>query len=172
MTSVVMSSVFMTRDVMTNTVAPHLLDELLLCKRFTRGREDFMADSAIKSPCWHRVLNLWPSNPVLFALQPYLPCRGWPFSWLLTVFKLSPLVWWSPLTMSAPFAGTRTPSPAPGRSTFSYSRASRDWATILPIRSTPSWLILVRASRRCRGATPPTRPTLSSSTKPPHLDAG
>ena len=36
----------------------HLTHEFILCTQIAIRRPDF----TVKSPCWHRVLNLWPSN--------------------------------------------------------------------------------------------------------------
>ena len=44
----------------------HLAQELILCMLITRGGVDFNGDSAVKSPCRRRVLNLSPSDPGLF----------------------------------------------------------------------------------------------------------
>ena len=42
----------------------HPTREMILCIQITKGRVDFNGDSALKSPCWLWVLNLWPSFPV------------------------------------------------------------------------------------------------------------
>ena len=46
----------------------HLTHELILGIQIIWGRVDFNGDSTVKSHCWHRVSNLWPSNPGLLWL--------------------------------------------------------------------------------------------------------
>ena len=36
----------------------HLSHEVIMCLQITRAREDFNGDSAVKSLCWHQILNL------------------------------------------------------------------------------------------------------------------
>ena len=57
-----------------NSQPMHLTHKLILCSQITWGRVDNSWDSAVKSPCWHWVLNLWPSNRDLlrFAAVPSL----------------------------------------------------------------------------------------------------
>ena len=43
----------------------HLTHELIMCIQITRGKVHFNRDSTVKSPCWHQVLSLWPSDPDL-----------------------------------------------------------------------------------------------------------
>ena len=44
----------------------HLTHELILSIQIKRGKVHLNGDSTVKSPCWHQVLNLWPSDPDLF----------------------------------------------------------------------------------------------------------
>ena len=44
-----------------NSQSIHLKHELILCLQITRGRVHLNGDSTAKHPCWHQVLNLWPS---------------------------------------------------------------------------------------------------------------
>ena len=66
-----------------------------------RGRVDFKGDTAGKSPCWHQVSNLWPSDPDLlwFAAIPslqdlaiFMASHGrapfkWPVLWGTTLLQ-------------------------------------------------------------------------------------
>ena len=49
------------------TVSQYISHVNWYCTRIqiTRGRVDFKGDCTVKSPCWHWVLNLWPSDPDL-----------------------------------------------------------------------------------------------------------
>ena len=51
----------------------HLTHELVLSTQITRGRVDFNEESTMKSPCWHRVFNLWPSDPDLHSFKTLEP---------------------------------------------------------------------------------------------------
>ena len=44
----------------------HLTHELILSIQIKRGKVHLNWDSTVKSPCWHQVSNLWPSDPDLF----------------------------------------------------------------------------------------------------------
>ena len=46
----------------------HLTNELILCILITRGRVHFNGYSTVKSPFWHQVLNLCPSDPKFLRL--------------------------------------------------------------------------------------------------------
>ena len=116
-----------------------LTHELILCIQITRGRVHFNRDSTAKSPCWHRVLNLWPSNPDLlwFAAVPSLqdlaifmaPHGRAPFKW--------PVLWGTALQQSPASCLEHSPD---------FCRAGTTWKSLPPIclayklpRQSPAW---------------------------------
>ena len=104
----------------------HLTHESILCIQFTRGRVLFYGDSTAKSPYWHRVLNLWPSDPELLPFAAVLslqdlatfmaPCGWAPFKW--------PVLWGTALQQSPANCLEHSPD---------FPRACTPWKSLPPI---------------------------------------
>jgi hypothetical protein len=104
----------------------HLTYELILCIQITRGRVHFNGDSTAKSPCWHRVSSLWPSDPDLlrFAAVPSLqdlaifmaPHGRAPFKW--------PVLWGTAFQQSPASCPEHSPD---------FPRACTPWKSLPPI---------------------------------------
>ena len=104
----------------------HLTHELILCIQIKRGRVHFNRDSTAKSPCWHQVLNLWPSHPDLLqsAAIPSLqdlaifmaPHSRAPFKW--------PVLWGTALQQSPASCPEHRPDSP---------RACMPWKSLPPI---------------------------------------
>ena len=82
---------------------------LILCMQNTRGRVVFNRVSVVKSPCWHWVLILWPSNPDLLCFAAVHVLQDFViFTALLSLFFHAGMVNSSPILWSY-FGGQLTP---------------------------------------------------------------